>query len=305
MAKEEQDGVWLPWAAARRRILLFALETRALWDLVAGLRLLVGVLPSGVPLPLSFSLSALSLAPEGGIASNICSILENPGAQIEADLVFRRREFSDIFPTLSVYRSSTLTTPPTISGFSEKPRYLSPTEFTDRVVPKSLFSHFGKRVSLNFLSIPRIRFPGTRCTSLSLSLSLYLSLHFRPLKRSSKATLPSPKRALSLSLSLSLYFAKTIGRVSTRRVWLFLEQTLRLFFPLLKTGRTRGTTFSRAQIRRSIKKFRRDEAESLDCRAQASPSELVGWLAGPSGVSETRAPTTKLVNSEAVDLKAV
>lgn len=93
---------WLPWAAARRRMLLFAPETRALWDLVAGLRLLVGVLPSGVPLPLSFSLStlSLSLAPEGGIASNICSMLENPGAQIEADLVFRRRELSDIFPAI-------------------------------------------------------------------------------------------------------------------------------------------------------------------------------------------------------------
>lgn len=83
-------------------MLLFAPETRALWDLVAGLRLLVGVLPSGVPLPLSFSLStlSLSLAPEGGIASNICSMLENPGAQIEADLVFRRRELSDIFPAI-------------------------------------------------------------------------------------------------------------------------------------------------------------------------------------------------------------
>lgn len=77
-------------------MLLFPPETRALWDLVAGLRLLVGVLPSGVPLPLSLSRSPLSLsrAPEGGIASNICSILENPGAQIEADLVFRRSEFS-------------------------------------------------------------------------------------------------------------------------------------------------------------------------------------------------------------------
>lgn len=88
----------LPWAAARRRMLLFPPETRALWDLVAGLRLLVGVLLSGVPLPLSLSLSR---APEGGIASNICSMLENPGAQIEADLVFRRSEFS-IFLKLSL-----------------------------------------------------------------------------------------------------------------------------------------------------------------------------------------------------------
>jgi len=89
----------LPWAAARRRMLLFPPETRALWDLVAGLRLLVGVLLSGVPLPLSLSRSPLSLSrtPEGGIASNICSMLENPGAQIEADLVFRRSEFSAIF----------------------------------------------------------------------------------------------------------------------------------------------------------------------------------------------------------------
>lgn len=79
-------------------MLLFPPETRALWDLVAGLRLLVGVLLSGVPLPLSLSRSPLSLsrAPEGGIASNICSILENPGAQIEADLVFQRSESSAI-----------------------------------------------------------------------------------------------------------------------------------------------------------------------------------------------------------------
>lgn len=104
---------WLPWAAARRRMLLFAPETRALWDLVAGLRLLVGVLPSGVPLPLSFSLStlSLSLAPEGGIASNICSMLENPGAQIEADLVFRRRELSDILRAIPSTISSPKTFP--------------------------------------------------------------------------------------------------------------------------------------------------------------------------------------------------
>lgn len=79
-------------------MLLFPPETRALWDLVAGLRLLVGVLLSGVPLPLSLSRSPLSLSriPEGGIDSNICSMLENPGAQIEADLVFRRKESSAI-----------------------------------------------------------------------------------------------------------------------------------------------------------------------------------------------------------------
>lgn len=75
-------------------MLLFPPETRALWDLVAGLRLLVGVLLSGVPLPLSRS--PLSRAPEGGTASNICSMLENPGAQIEADLFFRRKESSAI-----------------------------------------------------------------------------------------------------------------------------------------------------------------------------------------------------------------
>lgn len=80
-------------------MLLFPPETRALWDLVAGLRLLVGVLLSGVPLPLSLSRSPLSLsrAPDGGITSNICSMLENPGAQIEADLVFRRGESSAMF----------------------------------------------------------------------------------------------------------------------------------------------------------------------------------------------------------------
>lgn len=111
--KRRNARSWLPWAAARRRMLLFAPETRALWDLVAGLRLLVGVLPSGVPLPLSFSLStlSLSLAPEGGIASNICSMLENPGAQIEADLVFRRRELSDILRAIPSTISSPKTFP--------------------------------------------------------------------------------------------------------------------------------------------------------------------------------------------------
>lgn len=113
---------WLPWAAARRRMLLFAPETRALWDLVAGLRLLVGVLPSGVPLPLSFSLStlSLSLAPEGGIASNICSMLENPGAQIEADLVFRRRELSDILRAIPSTISSPKTFPRPTPSFARK-----------------------------------------------------------------------------------------------------------------------------------------------------------------------------------------
>lgn len=84
-------------------MLLFPPETRALCDLVAGLRLLVGVLPSGVPLPLSLSRSprSLSRAPEGGIASSICSMLENPGAQIDADLVFRRSELSAILLELS------------------------------------------------------------------------------------------------------------------------------------------------------------------------------------------------------------
>lgn len=84
-------------------MLLFPPETRALWDLVAGLRLLVGVLLSGVPLPLSLSRSPLSLSriPEGGIASNICSMLENPGAQIEADLVFRRKESSAILSSFN------------------------------------------------------------------------------------------------------------------------------------------------------------------------------------------------------------
>lgn len=89
-------------------MLLFPPETRALWDLVAGLRLLVGVLLSGVPLPLSLSRSPLSLSrtPEGGIASNICSMLENPGAQIEADLVFRRKESSAIL--LSYHTATTV-----------------------------------------------------------------------------------------------------------------------------------------------------------------------------------------------------
>lgn len=79
-------------------MLLLPPETRALWDLVAGLRLLVGVLLSGVPLPLSLSRSPFSLSrmPDGGIPSNICSILENPGAQIEAERVFRRNELSAI-----------------------------------------------------------------------------------------------------------------------------------------------------------------------------------------------------------------
>lgn len=84
-------------------MLLFPPETRALWDLVAGLRLLVGVLLSGVPLPLSLSRSR---TPEGGIDSNICSILENPGAQIEADLVFQRSEPSAIlFSNCHRYRN--------------------------------------------------------------------------------------------------------------------------------------------------------------------------------------------------------
>lgn len=87
----------LPWAAARRRTLLLP-ETRALWDLVAGRRLLVGVLLSGVPLPLSpLSRSPLSRMPDGGMPSNICSMLENPGAQIEAERVFRRNEPSAIY----------------------------------------------------------------------------------------------------------------------------------------------------------------------------------------------------------------
>lgn len=90
-------------------MLLFAPETRALWDLVAGLRFLVGVLLSGVPLPLSRSPRSLSrAAPEGGIASNICSMLENPGAQIDADLVFRRGESSAI---PSNYRGATAVSP--------------------------------------------------------------------------------------------------------------------------------------------------------------------------------------------------
>lgn len=112
LSGEETIGIIisLPWTAARRRVLLFALETRALWDLVAGLRLLVGVLLSGVPLPLSFSLSilSLSLAPEGGIASNICSMLENPGAQIDADLVFLRSECSAILLAVHQFHGHTI-----------------------------------------------------------------------------------------------------------------------------------------------------------------------------------------------------
>lgn len=89
----------LPCAAALRRMLLLPPETLALWDLVAGLRRLVGVLLSGVPPLLSRS---LSLTPEGGIAPNICSIEEKPGAHIEADLVFRRRGISSLIVELSL-----------------------------------------------------------------------------------------------------------------------------------------------------------------------------------------------------------
>lgn len=150
---------WLPWAAARRRMLLFAPETRALWDLVAGLRLLVGVLPSGVPLPLSFSLStlSLSLAPEGGIASNICSMLENPGAQIEADLVFRRRELSDIFPAiLPRFPLENLSTsiPKWTNSFQRASPCFSP--FILRVTMYSLYSSLKKKKKNTTNSPPRL-----------------------------------------------------------------------------------------------------------------------------------------------------
>lgn len=79
-------------------MLLLAPVTLALWDLVAGLLLVrVGVLLlSGVALPpLSFLAPArirFSL-PGGGIpaALSICSMLELPGAHIDADLVFLLR----------------------------------------------------------------------------------------------------------------------------------------------------------------------------------------------------------------------
>jgi hypothetical protein len=79
-------------------MLLLAPDTRALWDLVAGLLLLVGVLLlSGVALPLSFFAalaildSLVSLPARGGIALSICSMLEEPGAHIDAERVFLLR----------------------------------------------------------------------------------------------------------------------------------------------------------------------------------------------------------------------
>jgi len=124
----------LPWAAARRRMLLFPPETRALWDLVAGLRLLVGVLLSGVPLPLSLSRSPLSLSrtPEGGIASNICSMLENPGAQIEADLVFRRSEFSAIFLAYPVTIACVTSLHPVLFTYSPPSTVFDESDLTGR-----------------------------------------------------------------------------------------------------------------------------------------------------------------------------
>ena len=87
----------LPCCAALLLMLLLAPVTLALWDLVAGLRLLVGVLLlSGVALPLSFftlprSLGSLGSLPSGGMPLSICSMLEEPGAHIEAERVLRRR----------------------------------------------------------------------------------------------------------------------------------------------------------------------------------------------------------------------
>lgn len=93
----------VPCAAALRRILLFPPETLALCDLVAGRRFLVGVLLSGVPpLPLSRS---FSFTPEGGMPPSICSMLEKPGAHMDADLVFLLRGISSPIVKLTLSRS--------------------------------------------------------------------------------------------------------------------------------------------------------------------------------------------------------
>lgn len=222
-------------------MLLFALETRALWDLVAGLRLLVGVLLSGVPLPLSFSLSilSLSLAPEGGIASNICSMLEKPGAQIEADLVFRRSEISDIFASLRSPILLLLHYSPTISDFSiEKednriPEVRLRVNFLEfllfcpcahrktTIYPRVYFLSLKTRFWLELRAFCSYQFPGFVISSEIFSLQRVAldSLCTFALwnDQDSRKTRPGQ----SFQVPEERYFTKTTGWLRTRRVWLF------------------------------------------------------------------------------------
>lgn len=222
-------------------MLLFALETRALWDLVAGLRLLVGVLLSGVPLPLSFSLSilSLSLAPEGGIASNICSMLEKPGAQIEADLVFRRSEVSDIFASLRSPILLLLHYSPTISDFSiEKEENRIPEvrlrvnflEFLlfslcanrkTTIYPRVYFPSLKTRFRLKLRAFCFYQFPGFVTSSEIFSLEHVAldSLCTFALWNDQDSRKTRPGR--SFQVPEERYFSKTTDWLQTRRVWLF------------------------------------------------------------------------------------